>query len=86
MRRCCKDVKRLADALGARRDPDVHLEEMGALAERLGVDDTGGVQALLAQLRREQRAGNAVLEKALARMRRRDLAGAPGDAGRSVDR
>ncbi len=70
-----KDVKRLADALGARRDPDVHLEEMGALAERLGVQGTAGVEALFAQLRQEQRAGNAVLEKALARVRRRDLAG-----------
>ena len=68
------DVKALADALGARRDPDVHLEEMTALAQRLGVEGTPGFAALAARLSDEQRAGNRVLAKALKRARKRDLA------------
>jgi len=70
-----RDVKRLADALGARRDPDVQLGEMEALAERLAVEGTAGVAALLAELRAEQARGNAVLAKVLRKARKSDLAG-----------
>jgi CHAD domain-containing protein len=47
-----RDVKRLADALGERRDPDVHLEAFA------GRDD---VAPLLDHLRARQAAGNASL-------------------------
>src|ERR1700755_3284862 len=34
-----KDVKALADALGARRDPDVQLEALAALAQAMPQED-----------------------------------------------
>ena len=73
-KRALKEVKKLADALGARRDPDVHIEEMGALARELGVAGADGVKALMARLAAEQDEGNDVLAKALDRARDRGLA------------
>ncbi|HVW17594.1 MAG TPA: CHAD domain-containing protein, partial [Solirubrobacteraceae bacterium] len=70
-----REVKRLADALGARRDPDVHLHDMEDLAERLGVRDAAGVPELLCSLRDEQEEGNRALAKALRRASERDLVG-----------
>jgi CHAD domain-containing protein len=51
-----REVKRLADALGARRDPDVQLE---ALAGR------DGIGAFVDRVLDEQRAGNEALADAL---------------------
>lgn len=70
-----RDVKRLADALGERRDPDVRIEELTALANDLGVRDGEGVRDLLIELRVEQAVGNARLASALDGARRSDLAG-----------
>ena len=70
-----RDVKRLADALGERRDPDVRIEELSALAKDIGVRDRDGVRALLTQLRMDQAVGNARLASALDEARRGDLAG-----------
>ena len=53
-----REVKQLADALGARRDPDVQLEALG---------ERPGVAAFVERLRAEQRAGNETLEAALRR-------------------
>jgi CHAD domain-containing protein len=53
------DVKRLADVLGERRDPDVHLEAFGRRAD---------VAPLLEHLRERQAAGNAALEAELERV------------------
>ena len=61
-----RDVKRLADALGERRDPDVHLEAFA------GRDD---VEPLLAHLRARQAAGNEHLAAELRRVEETDLAG-----------
>ena len=61
-----RDVTRLADALGERRDPDV------ALAALDGVE---GVGAFADVLRAEQAAGNAALEAALTRAADDDLRG-----------
>jgi CHAD domain-containing protein len=61
-----RDVKRLADALGERRDPDVALQALE------GVDGAG---AFADVLRAEQAAGNAALEAALARAAEGDLRG-----------
>src|SRR5919205_3587419 len=41
-----RDVKRLADALGERRDPDVHLAAMEKLAGTLPADLKPGVELL----------------------------------------
>jgi CHAD domain-containing protein len=70
-----KEVKRLADALGARRDPDVQLAALEAFTEAREPADREGLDALAGELRAEQRAGNAELAAALERMRERDLAG-----------
>jgi CHAD domain-containing protein len=61
-----KEVKALADALGARRDPDVQLE---ALA---GVE---GARALVAHFAAEQLAGNHTLAAALRHAEEIDLRG-----------
>jgi CHAD domain-containing protein len=53
------DVKRLADALGQRRDPDVHLEAFA------GRDDIG---VLIEHLRERQAHGNTVLAAELERV------------------
>jgi CHAD domain-containing protein len=61
-----RDVKALADALGARRDPDVHLEAMRAF---------GGVEPLVERLRERQAAGNVALAAALEAAEASDLRG-----------
>ena len=60
-----RDVKRLADALGERRDPDVHLEAFA------GRDD---VEPLLERLRARQSAGNETLRAELERVEATGLA------------
>ncbi len=60
------DVKALADALGERRDPDVHLEAMQAF---------GGVEPLVEQLRARQADGNTLLAAALEAAEASDLRG-----------
>ena len=59
-----QDVKALADALGERRDPDVHLEAMRAF---------GGVEPLIERLRERQAVGNTVLAAALEAAEASDL-------------
>ena len=61
-----KEVKRLADALGARRDPDVQLEALE------GID---GVEAFTRLVRDEQAAGNVTLREALEHAEATDLRG-----------
>ena len=60
------EVKALADALGERRDPDVHLEALE------GID---GVEAFRVALRAEQAQGNEVLAEALRHAGETDLRG-----------
>lgn len=75
LRPVLEDVKVLADALGARRDPDVQIERFTALRVQLAPTEQPGVDLLLAQLRDEQSAGNAVLADALEHARASDLPG-----------
>ena len=70
-----RDVKRLADALGERRDPDVHLEEFTKLRAAMAPADQPGVEVLLADLREEQARGNRHLAAALDEARDTDLEG-----------
>jgi CHAD domain-containing protein len=65
-RAALRDVKALADALGERRDPDVHLEAMRAF---------GGVEPLVERLRERQAAGNTMLAAALEAAEASDLRG-----------
>ena len=70
-----RDVKRLADALGARRDPDVQLEALGRVAAAVGEAERPGVEAFAAAVRAEQGAGNEELAAALEEARESDLQG-----------
>ena len=62
------DVKALADALGARRDPDVALEEIEAIKAELPPEAAVGVDDFEDELRADQAQGNVTLEQALAHM------------------
>jgi CHAD domain-containing protein len=67
------DVKALADALGERRDPDVHIDAMAAFAEKVTAAQRPGVERLLESQRERQARGNEILAEELERMERRDL-------------
>ncbi len=69
------DVKRLADALGERRDPDVQLERLQAFATAVPADQRPGVEHLLALAAERQAAGNVVLAETLRELHERDLGG-----------
>ncbi len=59
------EVKALADALGARRDPDVQLDGVARLVESMGEVERPGLEVFAAQLRAEQSDGNETLAAAL---------------------
>lgn len=67
------DVKALADALGERRDPDVHVEAMESFAAAVPAASRPGVEALVRRLRARQAHGNDVLAVALERVHEHDL-------------
>ncbi len=69
-----EEVKRLADALGARRDPDVQIDHFLRLREGLAPEDHEGVDLILERLRAEQEAANATLAAALEEIARNGLA------------
>jgi CHAD domain-containing protein len=70
-----RDVKVIADALGERRDPDVHLAAMEKLAEQLPPELRPGIEELAERQRARQAVGNDVLAPALEDMERTDLRG-----------
>ena len=65
-KRALRDVKDLADALGERRDPDVHIAELERIAAALTREDGRGIRSLEDELRGQQVAGN---EKLAAKLR-----------------
>jgi CHAD domain-containing protein len=67
------DVKALADALGERRDPDVHIDAMDAFAKKVTAAQRPGVMRLLEHQRDRQATGNEILAAELERMERREL-------------
>jgi CHAD domain-containing protein len=67
------DVKALADALGARRDPDVLLAQLAKLEAALPKTNAPGIEAFAAPIREEQAQGNETLARALERAERTDL-------------
>ena len=73
-----RDVKRLADALGARRDPDVQLAGLARLEEALGAAERPGLEVFAAELRGEQAEGNVRLSAGLAEAQESDLRGRLG--------
>ena len=60
-----REVKALADALGARRDPDVQLAALDGVEERMGPHERPGLEVFAERIRTEQRAGNEILAAAL---------------------
>jgi len=68
-----RDVKALADALGERRDPDVHIEAMEAFEKDVQAAVRPGIDALVARLRERQSRGNDTLAAALEQVRECDL-------------
>jgi inorganic triphosphatase YgiF len=69
------DVKALADALGERRDPDVHLSQLEEFGSAVKAADRPGVELFAERVRGEQGAGNEVLARALAGIEETDLRG-----------
>jgi CHAD domain-containing protein len=70
-----RDVKQLADALGERRDPDVHIDALRAFGRTLTPANRPGVNALVADLQERQARGNEVLAAELQRAEERGLHG-----------
>jgi CHAD domain-containing protein len=60
-KRVLREVKALADALGERRDPDVHIAELERIAGVLTREDARGIRSLGDELRAKQAAGNDAL-------------------------
>jgi CHAD domain-containing protein len=69
------DVKSLADALGERRDPDVHIDALQTFEGAVAEADRPGIESLVARLRQDQAAGNMAVSRALEEMERSDLRG-----------
>ncbi len=69
------DVRRLAAALGERRDPDVHLEAMHGLQAAVPSEQQAGLALLVRRLEDRQGAGNVVLAETLRELEESDLQG-----------
>jgi CHAD domain-containing protein len=72
-RQVLKAVKDLADALGERRDRDVHIAELERISGSLATEDRAGIGELIRALRYEQEGANVVLAEALERAERDGL-------------
>jgi CHAD domain-containing protein len=70
-----KDVKQLADTLGERRDPDVHIDALRAFAKSLTAANKHGVARLIEELEERQGRANEVLAAELERIEQRGLHG-----------
>ncbi len=68
-----RDVKNLADALGERRDPDVHIEDMEVFEKDVQAAVRPGIDALVERLRERQARGNDTLASMLDHIRECDL-------------
>jgi CHAD domain-containing protein len=69
LKRALKEVKAIADALGARRDRDVSIEFLGGYLDRVPAADRGRMEILIARLRAEQAEANESLVPFLATQR-----------------
>jgi CHAD domain-containing protein len=75
LRNVLGDVKALADALGERRDPDVHLSQLEEFAAAVKAPDRPGIEMFAERVRGEQAAGNEAVAAALAEIEETDLRG-----------
>jgi CHAD domain-containing protein len=67
------EVKKLADVLGERRDPDVQIAALERLRDEFGQGERTGVNGLVAAIRGRQQEGNELLEVELDRIRELEL-------------
>jgi CHAD domain-containing protein len=72
-REALDSVKRLADALGERRDRDVAIASLRGLSDQMSAPDRPGIASLIEQLRSEQQQANEELAPLVAEERRREL-------------
>jgi CHAD domain-containing protein len=70
-----RDVKELADALGERRDPDVHIAALDRFGGGVKASSRQGVRLLAARFRTEQAEANEHLAEALRRAEETELEG-----------
>jgi CHAD domain-containing protein len=70
-----KDVKQLADALGERRDPDVHIDALKTFSKSLTAANKHGVARLIEDLEERQARANELLAAELDRAEQRGLHG-----------
>lgn len=68
-RKALREVKDLADRLGARRDPDVMIERLRAIGAGLTREDRPGIDSLCEELRTDQEEANRRLSDELAKVR-----------------
>lgn len=68
-RKALREVKDLADLLGARRDPDVMIERLRTVGSGLTQDDQPGIESLCDALRSDQQRANRRLAGALPKVR-----------------
>ena len=68
-----REVKKLADALGERRDPDVQIGLLRTLKAELGQGERTGVNGLIAERRARQARGNETVEAEIERAREMGL-------------
>ena len=69
-RRALREVKELADVLGERRDPDVMIDGLEAIAKALAPGDRAGIRHLEESLRADQADANERLAALLGRIER----------------
>jgi CHAD domain-containing protein len=74
-RRVLRDVKRLADALGERRDRDVQIEWLERYAGERKGEERSAVMRLVGRLRAEQAAANEALAEVFEQVQSTDLQG-----------
>jgi CHAD domain-containing protein len=83
-RQALAEVKRLADALGERRDRDVAIASLHGFNEQMAAPDRRGIDSLIERLRAEQEEANVALaplvEDANLRSLRESLAELTGEA------
>jgi len=70
-----RDVKQLADALGERRDPDVHIDALRTFSRSLVAANRHGIARMIEDLEERQARGNELLAAELERMQQRGLHG-----------
>jgi CHAD domain-containing protein len=67
-RKALREVKRLADLLGERRDPDVMIERLRTIEKGLTQEDMPGIESLCKRLRADQVEANRRLADELPRL------------------